>query len=161
MRCALVLFSNAALEGFSGLQVSRAPGSTVVSSHSSPADLAENHQFPNRNTPGFDGADNANYPSYNYNYIYGNGSPNVRTLFGLTAYPAAGLRKEKQKPKRRVPVTASMAWPNFPSTKMEERSTNRWQHRLKREHPTCTERNKIAQRECGWKGGDSGDSAGE
>ena len=41
MRCALVLFSNAALEGFSGLQVSRAPGSTVVSSHSSPADLAE------------------------------------------------------------------------------------------------------------------------
>ena len=40
MRCALVLFSYAALEGFSGLQVSRAPGSTVVSSHSSPADLA-------------------------------------------------------------------------------------------------------------------------
>jgi hypothetical protein len=34
MRCALVLFSNAALEGFSCLQVSRAPGSTVVSSHS-------------------------------------------------------------------------------------------------------------------------------
>ena len=45
MRCALVLFSNAALEGFSCLQVSRAPGSTVVSSHSSPADLAENHQL--------------------------------------------------------------------------------------------------------------------
>ncbi len=44
MRCALVLFSYAALEGFSGLQVSRAPGSTVVSSHSSLADLAENHQ---------------------------------------------------------------------------------------------------------------------
>src|SRR6202035_1513090 len=43
MRCALVLFSNAALEGFSGLQVSRAPGSTVVSSHSSPADLAASH----------------------------------------------------------------------------------------------------------------------
>src|ERR1039458_2656901 len=30
-------------KAFSGLQVSRAPGSTVVSSHSSPADLAENH----------------------------------------------------------------------------------------------------------------------
>jgi hypothetical protein len=45
MRCALVLFSNAALKGFSGLQVSRAPGSTVVSSHSSPADLAENHSL--------------------------------------------------------------------------------------------------------------------
>jgi hypothetical protein len=37
-------------------------------------------------------------------------------------------------------VTASMAWPNF-HREMEERSTNRWQHRLKREHPTCTERN--------------------
>ena len=44
MRCALVLFSYAALEGFSGLQVSRAPGSTVVSSHSSLADLAANHK---------------------------------------------------------------------------------------------------------------------
>src|SRR5450755_4822634 len=32
-----------------------------------------------------------------------------------------------------------MAWPNF-HREMEERSTNRWQHRLKREHPTCTER---------------------
>jgi len=30
----------------------------------------------------------------------------------------------------------------------------RWQHRLKREHPTCTERT-IAHQECGWKGGDS------
>src|SRR5437879_10864254 len=37
-----------ALEGFSGLQVSRAPGSTVVSSHSSPADLAANHQLRSR-----------------------------------------------------------------------------------------------------------------
>jgi hypothetical protein len=42
-------------------------------------------------------------------------------------------------PKCRVPVTALMAWPNF-HREMEERSTNRWQHRLKREHPTCTER---------------------
>src|SRR5258708_31880613 len=48
MGCAIVLFSNAALEGFSGLQVSGAPGSTVVSSHSSPADLAENHQLRSR-----------------------------------------------------------------------------------------------------------------
>ena len=38
-------------------------------------------------------------------------------------------------------MTASMAWPNF-HREMEERSTIRWQHRLKREHPTCTERNK-------------------
>src|SRR6266446_1712530 len=45
MRCALVLFSNAALEGFSRFKVSRTPGSTLFSSHSSPTDLAENHQL--------------------------------------------------------------------------------------------------------------------
>ncbi len=44
---------------------------------------------------------------------------------------------------------------------MEPRSINRWQHRLKREHPTCTERTKALIEECGWKGGDSGDSAGK
>jgi hypothetical protein len=43
---------------------------------------------------------------------------------------------------------------------MEARSIIRWQHRLKREHPTCAERKSLAE-ECGWKGGDSGDSAGE
>jgi hypothetical protein len=45
MRCALVLISWAVLEDFFRLQVSRAPGSTVVPSHGSPADLAENHQL--------------------------------------------------------------------------------------------------------------------
>ena len=40
------------------------------------------------------------------------------------------------------------------------RSIDRWQHRLKREHPTCTERTKALIEECGWTGGDSGDSAG-
>src|SRR6202035_3581182 len=44
---------------------------------------------------------------------------------------------------------------------MEPRSIIRWQHRLKREHPTCTERTKALIEECGWKGGDSGDSAGK
>src|ERR1700693_4899808 len=43
---------------------------------------------------------------------------------------------------------------------MEPRSINRWQHRLKREHPTCTERTKALIEECGWKGGDRGNSAG-
>src|SRR5450755_53050 len=38
-----------------------------------------------------------------------------------------------------------MAWPNF-HREMEERSTNRWQHRLKREHPTCTERSNRSRR---------------
>ena len=50
-------------------------------------------------------------------------------------------------------MTASMAWPNF-HREMEERSIIRWQHRLKREHPTCTERSKSLIEECGWKGGD-------
>jgi Transposase IS116/IS110/IS902 family len=40
------------------------------------------------------------------------------------------------------------------------RSIIRWQHRLNREHPPCTERTKAHQ-ECGWKGGEGGNSAGE
>src|SRR5215469_11755749 len=51
---------------------------------------------------------------------------------------------ETEKPKRRVPVTASNAWPD--SSFDEERSPNRWQHRLKREHPSGTERTKTAPR---------------
>ena len=38
-------------KAFSGLQVSRAPVSTVVSSHSSPTDLAENHPLGSRAGP--------------------------------------------------------------------------------------------------------------
>ena len=41
MRCALVLFSEEVWKDFSGLQVSGAPGSTVLPSHRLPADLAE------------------------------------------------------------------------------------------------------------------------
>ena len=37
-------------------------------------------------------------------------------------------------------MTASKAWPNVHSKEWKERSTNRWQHRLQRERPTCTER---------------------
>jgi len=47
-------------------------------------------QYYHRNIQGFDGAWAQTYPSQNYNYIYGNGSPDVRKLFGLTAFPAAG-----------------------------------------------------------------------
>jgi hypothetical protein len=42
---------------------------------------------------------------------------------------------------RWAPCTTHPIWPNF-HREMEERSTIRWQHRLKREHPTCTERSK-------------------
>ena len=48
MRCALVLFSFAAFEGCFRIKVSRAPGSTVVPSHGSPANLAGNHNFVSR-----------------------------------------------------------------------------------------------------------------
>jgi subtilase family serine protease len=59
-----------------------------------PAEL----QFFHRNIPGFDGFYNADYPSHDYNYIYGNGSPDVRKLFGLTNYPAAGVPQTPSNP---------------------------------------------------------------
>ena len=39
-------------------------------------------------------------------------------------------KKKEQKPKRRVPVTASIAWPTS-IRGMDERSKIRWQHRLR------------------------------
>ncbi len=63
------------------------------------------------------------------------------------------MRKGNFKSPRRVSVTALIAWPTS-MLEMEERSPIRWQHRLKREHPTGTER-RIAHGECGWKGGGS------
>jgi subtilase family serine protease len=47
-------------------------------------------QYFHRGQQGFDGLYKSNYPSYDYNYIYGNGSPDVRKLFGLTYDPPAG-----------------------------------------------------------------------
>ena len=55
-------------------------------------------QFYHRNIPGYDGYWNAGFPSYNYDYIYGNGSPDVRKLFGLKNYPAAGLPQTPSNP---------------------------------------------------------------
>jgi subtilase family serine protease len=55
-------------------------------------------QYYHRNIQGFDGAWAASYPSQNYNYIYGNGSPDVRKLFGLTAYPPAGTPQSSSNP---------------------------------------------------------------
>jgi subtilase family serine protease len=54
-------------------------------------------QFYRRNIPGNDGYWNANHPSYNYNYIYGNGSPDVRKLFGFRG-AAAGLPQTPSNP---------------------------------------------------------------
>ena len=55
-------------------------------------------QFYHRNNPGFNGVYNDDFPSYNYNYVYGNGSADVRKLFGLTRYPAAGLPQTPTNP---------------------------------------------------------------
>jgi subtilase family serine protease len=55
-------------------------------------------QFYHRNIPGFDGYYNAGKPSFNYDYIYGQGSPDVRKLFGLEEYPAAGVPQTSSNP---------------------------------------------------------------
>ncbi|MEP6504193.1 MAG: S8 family serine peptidase [Betaproteobacteria bacterium] len=67
---------------------------TLVRGQNAPAPL----QFYHRGMPGFDGLYNGDFPSYNYNYIYGNGTPDVRKLFGMTNYPAAGLPQTKTNP---------------------------------------------------------------
>jgi subtilase family serine protease len=74
-------------------------------------------QFYHRNIPGFDGyysAGKPSYnrqtklqpanqattgkPSYNYDYIYGLGSLDVRKLFGLEEFPAASLPQTRSNP---------------------------------------------------------------
>ena len=55
-------------------------------------------QYYHRNIPGFDGTYNGGFPGPNYDYIYGNGSPDVRKLFGLTGYKAAGLPQTPSNP---------------------------------------------------------------
>jgi subtilase family serine protease len=67
---------------------------TLAGGTNAPAPL----QFFHRVNPGFDGAYNGDFPSYNYNYIYGNGSPDVRKLFGLTNFPAAGQSQTATNP---------------------------------------------------------------
>ena len=55
-------------------------------------------QFYHRDIPGNDGLYNGGFPSNNYDYIYGNGSPDVRKLFGLKNYPAAGVPQTPTNP---------------------------------------------------------------
>jgi subtilase family serine protease len=62
------------------------------------ANAPEALQYFHRNIPGFDGYYNAGKPSYNYDYIYGQGSPDVRKLFGLEEYPAAGVPQSRTNP---------------------------------------------------------------
>ena len=55
-------------------------------------------QFYHRNIQGFDGAWPGAYPSPNYTYIYGNGSPDVRKLFGFTNFSPAGIPQTASNP---------------------------------------------------------------
>jgi subtilase family serine protease len=62
------------------------------------AQTAGQGTFYNRNIPGFDGKYTNTTPSTNYNYIVGNGTPQVRNLFGLTAVPPAGTPQTPSNP---------------------------------------------------------------
>ena len=55
-------------------------------------------QYYHRGQQGFDGFYAGNYPSANYNYIYGNGSPDVVNLFGLNPYGLAGTPQTATNP---------------------------------------------------------------
>ena len=55
-------------------------------------------QFYHRNNPGYNGVVPDSFPSYDYNYVYGNGSPDVRKLFGLTGTLAAGIPQTATNP---------------------------------------------------------------
>jgi subtilase family serine protease len=54
-------------------------------------------QFYHMKTPGFDGAF-ISKATGGYNYIFGNGTPDVRILFGLTGLPAAGTPQTPSNP---------------------------------------------------------------
>jgi subtilase family serine protease len=54
--------------------------------------------FYNRAIPSFDGAYTNTTPGPNYNYIVGNGTPRVRSLFGMTDLPAAGVPQTPSNP---------------------------------------------------------------
>ena len=69
-------------------------------------------------------------------------------------------RKSKS-PKRRVPVTALMAWPRLDSVRAEPKGANQMAASAETRTPNMHRAKRIAPRECGWKHGDSGDSAGE
>ncbi len=67
---------------------------TLAGGIRAPAEL----QFFHRNDPGYNGVVYDDFPSYNYNYVYGNGTPDVRKLFNMTAYKAAGVPQTATNP---------------------------------------------------------------
>lgn len=67
---------------------------TLLGGTKAPAAL----QLYHRNNPGYNGVAPDSFPSYDYNYVYGNGSPDVRKLFGMTHYKAAGVPQTATNP---------------------------------------------------------------
>ena len=58
-------------------------------------------------------------------------------------------------------MTALMAWPRFDSPRVEPQGAKQMAAPAEPRTPNVYRAKRIAPRECGWKGGDSGDSAGE
>jgi subtilase family serine protease len=58
---------------------------------------AASHFF-HRGIQGFDGAWPSGFPSANYDYIFGNGSPDVRALFGFSGFSSAGTPQTPSNP---------------------------------------------------------------
>jgi len=56
------------------------------------------YQFYHRNIKGFDGLYADDVPSQNYNYINGNGTPDVRKLFGFTNFAPPGIPQSASNP---------------------------------------------------------------
>ena len=69
-------------------------------------------------------------------------------------------RKRKDKAQSRVPVTALMAWPRFDSARAEPQGAKQMAAPAETRTPNMHRAKRIAPRECGWKHGDSGHSAG-
>jgi subtilase family serine protease len=67
---------------------------TIVGGANAPSPL----QLYHRNNAGYNAVYYDSFPSYDYNYVYGNGSPDVRKLFGMTSYPAAGTPQTAKNP---------------------------------------------------------------
>ncbi|MGI4879048.1 MAG: S53 family peptidase [Janthinobacterium lividum] len=58
-------------------------------------------QYYHRNIPGYDGVYGDTYPTANYNYLVGNGTPDVSKLFGFTSlagYAPAGIPQSPSNP---------------------------------------------------------------
>ena len=66
--------------------------------------------------------------------------------------------EEEAKPKRRVSVTALIAWPRFSFLRMEQKVDKQVAAPTETRTPNLHQRKSLIE-ECGWQGGDSGDSA--